>query len=109
MHEVDDRVAVQTRVVPFSDPRRAEIAIDVRGVDGPALTKAFPALAEKHVTGGAGVRKGPWTYEIAMEYALESVKTNNNPDPRLNPFGPGCQETLSQFMAHFMIRRTLSK
>ena len=73
------------------------------------LRPVFPAIAEQHLTGGAAFSKGPWTYEIGMEYALESVKTNNNPNPQLNPFGPGCQETLSQFMAHFMVRRTLSR
>jgi long-chain fatty acid transport protein len=73
------------------------------------LRPLFPAIAEDHLTGGAGFTNGPWTYEIGMEYALEASKTNNSLDPRLNPFGPGCRETLSQFMAHFMVRRTLSR
>jgi long-chain fatty acid transport protein len=72
------------------------------------LKPLFPAIAEDHLTGGFGVTKGPWTFDLGLEYVFESEKTNNSSDPMLNPFGPGSTETLSQFMAHFMMRRSFS-
>ncbi len=51
-----------------------------------------------------GFNRGRWTFDMGFEYVLETAKTNNNRDPAVNPFGPGSKETLSQFMAHFMLR-----
>lgn len=70
------------------------------------LRPLFPAIAEDHITGGFGVSKKKWTFDLGLEYVLESEKTNNSTDPTVNLFGPGSTETLSQFMAHFMVRRT---
>ena len=77
-------------------------------VPNDTLRPLFPAIAESHVTGGFGVDKGPWTFDLGLEYVIESEKTNNNSDPTVNPFGPGSTETLSQFMVHFMMRRSFS-
>jgi long-chain fatty acid transport protein len=71
------------------------------------LRPLFPAIGEDHVTAGFGVTKGPWTFDLGLEYVLEADLTNNSSDPAVNPFGPGSEETLSQFMAHFLVRRTL--
>jgi len=62
--------------------------------------------AEDHITAGFGVSKTAWTFDLGLEYVLESEKTNNRADPTVNPFGPGSRETLSQFMADFMVRRS---
>jgi len=72
------------------------------------LRPLFPAIGEDHLTGGCGFTTGPWTFDVALEYVLETSQRNDSTDPALNPFGPGSQETLSQFMAHFMLRYALS-
>jgi len=41
---------------------------------------------------------------MGVEYVLKTEKTNNSSNPKVNPFGPGSRESLSQFMAHFMLR-----
>jgi long-chain fatty acid transport protein len=70
------------------------------------LRPLFPAIGEDHLTGGCGFRTGPWIFDLGLEYVLKAEETNNSDDPTLNPFGPGSEETLSQFMAHFMVRFT---
>jgi long-chain fatty acid transport protein len=70
------------------------------------LRPQFPAIAEDHVTGGFGWKARKWVVDVALEYVLESEKTNYNPDMSVNPFGPGSTETLSQLMAHFTVRRS---
>jgi long-chain fatty acid transport protein len=72
-----------------------------------SLRPLFPAIAEDHITGGIGVTKASWTFDVGLEYVLRTEKTNNSSDRTVNPFGPGSQETLSQFVAHFMVRRVL--
>jgi long-chain fatty acid transport protein len=74
-----------------------------------SLRPHFPAIAEDHITGGAGFSKGSWIFDVGVEYALESQKTNNSLDPAVNPFGPGSQETLSQLIAHFTVRTVFSR
>ncbi len=69
------------------------------------LRPLFPAIAEDHVTAGFGVTGRSWSFDLALEYVLESKRTNDSPDTRINPFGPGSRETLSQFVAHVMLRR----
>jgi long-chain fatty acid transport protein len=76
-------------------------------VPASTLKPLFPAIAEDHVTAGFGVTKKDWTYGLALEYVLENTLTNNSNGPT-NLFGPGSQETLSQFVAHFQVRRTLN-
>jgi long-chain fatty acid transport protein len=71
------------------------------------LRPLFPAIAENHLTGGAGYKQGPWIFDLALEYALETEKTNSSADLSINPFGPGAQESLSQVTFHFMVRRSL--
>jgi len=68
------------------------------------LRPMFPAIGEDHLTAGLGFNRGRWTFDMGFEYVLETSKTNNSRDPAVNPFGPGSKETLSQFMAHFMLR-----
>jgi long-chain fatty acid transport protein len=72
------------------------------------LRPLFPAIAEDHITGGFGVTKGPWIFDLGLEYVLQTQKTNNSLDRTVNLFGPGSQETLSQLVAHFMVRLVLS-
>lgn len=72
------------------------------------LRPLFPAIAEGHVTGGAGYTRGPWIFDLALEYALEAEKTNRSPDASVNVFGPGASENLSQVTVHFMLRRAFS-
>lgn len=74
-----------------------------------SLRPLFPAIAEDHVTAGFGVSKGTWTFDMAFEYVAKNELTNDSADPTVNPFGPGSQESLSQFATHFLLRRTLSK
>lgn len=76
-------------------------------VPASTLRPLFPAIAEDHFTAGFGVTKKDWTYGLALEYVLENTLTNNSNGPT-NLFGPGSQETLSQFVAHFQVRRTLN-
>jgi long-chain fatty acid transport protein len=71
------------------------------------LRPLFPAIAEQHVTGGAGVTRGTWILDLAIEYALDTDKTNNSFDSSVNPFGPGSRESLSQLTVHFSLRRGL--
>ncbi len=71
------------------------------------LRPLFPAIAEDHLTAGLGTRRGGWILDFALEYVLETDKVNNSPDLSVNPFGPGSRETLSQVVAHFMVRRPL--
>lgn len=69
------------------------------------LRPQFPAIADDHLTGGFGYRTGPWTLDFALEYVPEVSKTNQSFDRRVNPFGPGSTETLSQYALHFSVRR----
>ncbi|NIL99416.1 MAG: hypothetical protein GTN89_00270 [Acidobacteria bacterium] len=75
-------------------------------VPASSLKPLFPAIAEDHVTAGFDVTKKNWTIGLALEYVLESELVNNSNGPT-NLFGPGSQETLSQFAAHFQVRRML--
>lgn len=70
------------------------------------LKPLFPAIGEDHITGGVGYRMGSWSFDAGLEHVLETEKINNSSNPAVNPLGPGSQETLSQLMAHFMVRRT---
>jgi len=75
-------------------------------VPASTLKPLFPAIGEDHVTAGFGVTKKDWTFDLALEYVLENQLTNYSSGPG-NIFGPGSQETLSHFAAHFMVRRAL--
>ena len=41
------------------------------------------------------------TYEFAIEHAFNNSQTNNNPDPMVNPFGPGSRVDHSQWTVSF--------
>jgi long-chain fatty acid transport protein len=71
------------------------------------LRPLFPAIAEDHVTAGLGVSKRDWTFDLTLEYVLETETTNLSSDAALNPFGPGSTEQLSQFVAHLMVRKVV--
>jgi long-chain fatty acid transport protein len=70
-----------------------------------SLKPLFPAIGENHLTGGVGYSMGSWSLDAGLERVIESEKINNSSDAN-NPLGPGSTETLSQVMAHFMVRRT---
>lgn len=53
------------------------------------LTPLFPATTERHASLGFAWLEGNRTYDFAIERAFNKEQTNNNPDPRVNPFGPG--------------------
>lgn len=55
------------------------------------LTPLFPATTEHHVTFGFGWLAGNRLFELGVERAFNSDQTNNNLDPRVNPFGPGAR------------------
>ena len=67
------------------------------------LTPLFPATTEHHLSVGASVLRGSVTYDFALEHALNSSNTNNNPDPMVNPFGPGARVDHSQWTVAFGI------
>ena len=67
------------------------------------LTPLFPATTEHHLSVGASVLKGSVTYEFALEHAFNASNTNNNPDPMVNPFGPGARVDHSQWTVAFGI------
>jgi long-chain fatty acid transport protein len=72
------------------------------------LKPLFPAIAEDHLTGGVGVTRGRWTFDLGLEYVLETDKTASGLDPMANPFGQGSQETLSQLVGQLMARFAFS-
>jgi long-chain fatty acid transport protein len=53
------------------------------------LTPLFPATTEQHASLGLAWLDGNRVYDLALERAFPKKQTNNNPDPRVNPFGPG--------------------
>jgi long-chain fatty acid transport protein len=66
-------------------------------VPGSTLTPLFPATTERHLTAGFGWLSGNKTYDFAVERAFNKRLTNNNPDPQVNPFGPGARVDHSQW------------
>ena len=65
------------------------------------LTPLFPANTEKHLTVGASWLAGNKLIEIAVERAFENEQTNNNPNPAVNPFGPGATVRHEQWTVSF--------
>jgi len=66
-------------------------------VPSSTLTPLFPATTERHLTAGFGWLSGNKTYDFAVERAFNKRLTNNNPDPQVNPFGPGARVDHSQW------------
>ena len=55
------------------------------------MNPLFPATIEDHLTVGFGYLVGNKVWDFAIERAFEADVTNNNPNPMVNPFGPGSQ------------------
>ncbi len=53
------------------------------------LNPLFPANVEDHMTLGFGYLRNNKTYNVGLEYVPEIEQTNTNPNPMVNPFGPG--------------------
>ncbi|GMU64818.1 MAG: hypothetical protein AMXMBFR36_10920 [Acidobacteriota bacterium] len=71
------------------------------------LTPLFPAITEHHLSIGASYttfRGVSW--EFAVERALEASQTNDNPNPMVNPFGPGSRVDHSQWTVAFGVSWT---
>ena len=67
------------------------------------LTPLFPATVEHHLSVGVGWLRGHRTYELAIEHAFEQDQANGNPDPRVNPFGPGSEVRHQQWVLSFSV------
>ncbi len=65
------------------------------------LTPLFPATVEHHLSVGASWTRGAKTWEVALEHGWNASQTNNNTDPRVNPFGPGARVDHSQWTLAF--------
>ena len=55
------------------------------------LNPLFPATVEHHLTAGFGYLMGNRVFDFAVERVFEADDTNGNPNPMVNPFGPGSQ------------------
>lgn len=64
------------------------------------LSPLFPAIVEHHLTLGYGLTLGKWAFDLAYEHAFENTQTNSNPDPLVNPFGPGVSVSQAQHTVH---------
>lgn len=53
------------------------------------LTPLFPATTTRHASLGFAWLAGNRVYDFGIERAFPKDQTNNNLDPRVNPFGPG--------------------
>ncbi len=78
-------------------------------VPNDTLTPLFPATVEHHASFGASWLKGKRTYEFAIEHAFDNDQVNNNPDPRVNPFGPGLRVGHSQWTVSFGVSRAWAR
>ncbi len=65
------------------------------------LNPLFPANVEHHLTFGLSWLRGNRSYELALEHVFENDQTNNNPNPLVNPFGPGASVSHSQWTLSF--------
>jgi long-chain fatty acid transport protein len=73
------------------------------------LTPLFPATTEHHLAVGASVLAGSKTIELALERAFSSSQTNNNPNPMVNPFGPGARVDHEQWTFSFGISWAIAR
>jgi long-chain fatty acid transport protein len=67
------------------------------------LNPLFPATVENHLSFGVSWLQDNRVYEFALEHAFNKSQTNNNLDPRVNPFGPGARVDHSQWTASFSV------
>lgn len=61
------------------------------------LNPLFPATVEDHASAGLSYTWKGNTLNFALERGFENTQTNNNPDPNVNPFGPGATVSHSQW------------
>lgn len=64
------------------------------------LSPLFPAIVEHHATIGYRLTLSNWAVDLAYEHGFENTQENNNPDPQVNPFGPGVSVSHSQNTVH---------
>lgn len=68
------------------------------------LTPLFPATVEDHLSAGfSWMGSTGILYEVALEHAFNASQTNNNPNPMVNPFGPGARVDHAQWTLAFGI------
>lgn len=65
------------------------------------LNPLFPANTEHHASVGLGWLSGNRLWEVALERAFENDQTNPNPNPQVNPFGPGSRVSHEQWTLSF--------
>lgn len=65
------------------------------------LTPLFPAIVEDHLSFGFSFLEKNRTWEFAVEHAFKAEQTNNNPNPMVNPFGPGATVSHEQWTLAF--------
>lgn len=71
-------------------------------VPSDTLNPLFPATVEQHVTAGLSwLSSSGKVFELALEHAFNESQTNNNPNPLVNPFGPGARVDHSQWTLSF--------
>jgi len=73
------------------------------------MNPLFPAIIEDHVSIGAGWLVGNKVIDFAVERALNASATNDNPNPMVNPFGPGSTVNHSQWTVSFGISWALDR
>lgn len=61
------------------------------------LNPLFPANVEHHLAVGFSWLTGKRTLDVALEHGFENQQTNPNPDPFVNPFGPGATVSHEQW------------
>ena len=65
------------------------------------LNPLFPATVENHASLGASIYSKSITWEFGLERGFEAENTNNNPNPQVNPFGPGSTVRHDQWTVAF--------
>jgi long-chain fatty acid transport protein len=78
-------------------------------VPNATLTPLFPATVERHATVGFGWLAGNRTWDFALERAFNNRVVNDNPDPQVNPFGPGARVDHSQWTVSFGVSWVLDR
>ncbi len=73
------------------------------------MTPLFPAIVEQHLNAGFSFLKGSLTYDFGIEHAFNNSVTNNNPNPQVNPFGPGTTVDHSQWTVAFGISKAWAR
>lgn len=71
------------------------------------LNPLFPATVEHHLSIGCGWLTGNRVVNVALERAFDATRTNNNPNPQINPFGPGTTVSHDQWTVSVGVAWTL--